>query len=149
MEIELTPGQAIIFALGVVVAVIVLGMLLKPIIRKLFGPQRDSKNKKVIQTKWKEVEELMMMKNINGYKLAVLEADKLLDLALKTMMLPGENLGQRLKVAVARNPQIRPVWSAHILRNKIAHDTHFEIKKGEAVQAVKQFKQTLDKLGFL
>lgn len=149
MEVVLTPQQAILYTLLILIAVFVVGIFFRILIKKLFSPQRDYKHKKIVQKKWKEVEELVGMNNTNGFKLAVLEADKLLDYSLKALLLPGDNLGQRLKVAVARYPQIRPVWRAHLLRNKIAHDTYFELRKKEARQAIRQFQQTLKYLGFL
>jgi hypothetical protein len=112
-------------------------------------PSKYKKERQLIERKWAEVQTLLAMKNEHGYKLAVLEADKLLDVALKTLQYPGENLGQRLKVAVARRPDLRPVWQAHILRNKIAHDTHIVVKRGQTMQAIKQFRIALKKLGFL
>lgn len=149
MEIVLTPNQAILVGLFAVFAIFILLFLLKLCVRRLFGPRRDDHVRTVIRKKWNDVDELMAMRSIHGYKLAVLEADKLFDLALKALYLPGENMGQRLKVCVARNPGIQPVWGAHVIRNKIAHDTHFELLERDALRAVRVFNKGLRDLGFL
>jgi hypothetical protein len=81
--------------------------------------------------------------------LAILEADKLLDLALKSMMMPGKDLGERLKAACHKYPNVRQVWAAHIVRNKIAHETDFHVSKGMAHKALRQFKKAFRELGIL
>lgn len=153
MEFELTQFQitllTIILPIFTVILFLILSYFLREFVVSLFKRPQDKNAKVVIKNKWVEVEKLMAMNNENGYKLAVLEADKLFDLALKAMYLPGENMGQRLKVLVARNQNTSSVWQAHILRNKIAHETHYIVKKNEASRAVDEFKRVLKILGFL
>lgn len=153
MELELTQFQIklvtiIIPVIGLILFLIV-SYFLREFVVSLFKRPQDKNVKIVIKNKWVEVEKLIAMNNENGYKLAVLEADKLFDLALKAMYLPGENMGQRLKVLVARNQNTSSVWQSHILRNKIAHETHYIVKKNEATRAIVEFKRVLKMLGFL
>lgn len=78
-------------------------------------------------------------------KSSILDADKLLDYALKVKGFEG-NLGEKLKKAGARFSNKNAVWSAHKLRNQIAHELG-EINVDEAKTALKSFKQALNDLG--
>lgn len=150
VELELTPRQLFIGAILVISAICFFVYFGIAFFQKFFGRARGFESEKeTIRRKWKEVDSLMSMKNEHGYKLAVLEADKLLDLSLKAQSFPGENLGQRLKVLVGRSPEFRFVWQAHLLRNRIAHDTNNRVTKSEAQRALNQFSEALKKMGFL
>lgn len=106
-------------------------------------------SRKEVKKRWAEIEVLMKQSSENAYKLAILEADKLLDHTMKSLMYSGETMGQRLKYACHKNPQLRPVWKAHIMRNKIAHEAGYRIRRNEAQFAIREFKKALRDLGAL
>ena len=68
-----------------------------------------------------------------------------MDYALKKHGFEG-SLGEKLKKAGPRFNDLNAVWSAHKLRNRIAHELS-EINKEEAKRALKQFKRALNDLG--
>lgn len=78
-------------------------------------------------------------------KNAVLDADKLLDYALAKHGFEG-SLGEKLKKAGPRFNDLNAVWSAHKLRNRIAHELS-DIDPEEAKRALKRFKSALNDLG--
>ncbi len=78
-------------------------------------------------------------------KNAILDLDKLLDYALGKHGFEG-SLGEKLKKAGPRFTDINAVWSAHKLRNRVAHELG-DIDKGHAKRALKQFKSALNDLG--
>ena len=80
-------------------------------------------------------------------KHAVLEADKILDEALKLKGYSG-NLGEKLKQAGGLFSNENNVWAAHKLRNRIAHELNIKISENEAKTALHRFKQALNDLGF-
>jgi len=84
-----------------------------------------------------------------GAKLALLEADNLLDSGLKSIMMPGETLGERLKVAGYKYPNLKNVWWAHKLRNQLAHESSFQISQRQARQALDEFERALKTLNIL
>jgi hypothetical protein len=84
-----------------------------------------------------------------GAKLAIMEADMLLDASLKSIMMPGDTLGERLKVACYKYPSLRDVWWAHKLRNQIAHEATFQISERQAKQAIIEFEKALRTLNVL
>ena len=134
--------------LGAVVLVcIILGVLaLKRFFKRaeLYGMSREE-----IQKRWDQIEGLLARREDISWKLAVLEADKLLDHSLKAMGFGGNSLGERLKLAAYKHPNIRNVWPAHIVRNKLAHEASYSLGQGTARQAISQFKKALQELGVM
>ena len=104
------------------------------------------------QTKksWKEIERHFFAGDENDLKVAVIEADKALDNALRNAGVIGANLGDRLKkVKSAQLPNIEDVWQAHKLRNQIAHEDAMSLKRDLAEKALTIYKTALENLGAL
>ncbi len=78
-------------------------------------------------------------------KHAILDADKLLDYALKKQGFEG-SIGEKLKKSGPRFSDLNGLWNAHKLRNRIAHELG-DIDKNEAKKALSQFKKALNDLG--
>jgi hypothetical protein len=118
----------------------------------LFAPfkQLFSKNKldyNKINKKWQEIDGLLKEGSQSGLKTAVLESDKLFDYYLKSLGFRGETMGERLKSARNRlESQNQGVWQAHILRNKIVHETDCQIGISQAKTAIEGFKKGIRKL---
>ena len=81
--------------------------------------------------------------------MAILEADKLLDQALRELQLPGETMGDRLKNGKSKfqKPSLDKVWQAHRLRNRIAHEAGVTISYAQAKIALAGIKRGLKELG--
>lgn len=119
-------------------------------LRRLFAGNRlDGMDRKAIQARWTEIERMLETGGEMHLKIAVMEADKLLDHALKAMAMPGKTLGERLKYAAYKYPNIRNVWGAHRLRNSLAHEASFYLDPSMAKRAVKDFKEALRTLHLL
>ncbi len=78
-------------------------------------------------------------------KHAILDADKLLDFALKKHGFNG-SLGEKLKKSGSKFSNLNGLWNAHKLRNRIAHELG-DVNKNEAKNALYQFKRALNDLG--
>lgn len=79
----------------------------------------------------------------------IIEADDLLDEALKKKRIKGKTMGERL-VAVQKNfTDNDSVWYAHKLRKKIDLDPEIELKKPEVQKALMGFLQGLKDVGAL
>ena len=82
------------------------------------------------------------------YKLAVIEADSLLDEVLKKIGYEGETLGERLKkVPPDILPGIEQVWDAHKTRNNIVHDPDYRLSFDGAKKAITIYEKALTDLG--
>lgn len=118
-------------------------------IRHLFAPKLQGLDRKGILARWAEVESMAKDGSELQLKMAVLEADKLLDHALKAMAIPGTTLGERLKFAAYKHPKIKRVWNAHRLRNQLVHESSFYLSPPLARSAVKDYKEALKMLNLL
>lgn len=84
-----------------------------------------------------------------GLQLAIFEADKLLDTALKHRGFRGETMGERLKDANRAFMDTNAVWRAHKLRNRLAHEQNVSLGSVQAADALRSFKAALKDLGAL
>ncbi len=136
-----------ILLLGVlVVGIAIMGVV--TVFRSLQRSSLDGLDRKKLQAMWTEIEKTSDH-GIMGAKLAVIEADKLLDTILRKMHFPGETMGERLKTAAYRYPNISQVWGAHKLRNQLVHDSTFEISIKQAKRAVNDFYQAIKTLNVM
>lgn len=117
--------------------------------RLLTRPSMHGLTREQIRERWDEIERLTDDGGLMGAKMAIVEADKLLDGALKSLMIPGESLGERLKSAGYKYPELKHVWFAHKLRNQLVHEHSFEISHGQAKKALHEFKKALKVLNVL
>lgn len=73
--------------------------------------------------KWETVLKHMSSENPADWRLAIIEADTMLDEMVQKMEYRGENLGERLKnIEQSDFTSINSAWEAHKVRNRIAHE---------------------------
>lgn len=104
-------------------------------------------NQDYFQKKWLEL--LARVKTPEGMMLAIIDADKLLDDALRKRGFKGKTMGERLVSAQRVLSDNDSVWYAHKLRNRLVHEPGVRLKKREAQNALSGFKQGLRDLGAL
>lgn len=135
--------QTLIFMFAII---IIVGALLFAVIgltRK--GPRHMDVDH--YRSKWLAIEQQLRRDEITSYSLCVLNADKLLDQALKDRGMKGETMGDRLKSAKNIFSNRNNVWSAHKLRNKIAHEPDVKVTYDSARYALADFKRALKDVG--
>lgn len=113
--------------------------------RNRVKPQHDAYALK----QWKSISKLWGQKSPEAYKLAIIEADKLLDYAFKKMQFPGADFAERLRGACHKYEYLKDIWFAHNLRNDIVHKSYFELSPSAANKALHFYERALDRLGFL
>lgn len=128
--------------IGVVIVAVV--MILYISVAKKDNPylKRDK-----YQARWLEIENNLNRDTPSSYQMAVLNADKLLDQALRDCRIKGETMGDRMKSANSRWKNANNVWSAHKIRNQLAHENDAKISYDTAMRALSAFKQALKDLG--
>ncbi len=117
-------------------------------VRRLFAPKMSGLDRGLIRSRWQGIEKLASGGDLN-LKMAVMEADALLDHALKSLAMPGGTLGERLKFAAYKFPKISRVWNAHRLRNQLAHETTSYLDPSLARRAIRDFRDALQLLNVL
>jgi hypothetical protein len=88
----------------------------------------------VDKTKWHEV---------------VIDADKLLDSALKRRRFKGKSTGERLVAAQHELTNNETAWFGHKLHNKIEEEHLKQLTKQDTLEALSGFRQALKDLGAL
>ena len=82
-------------------------------------------------------------------ELAIINADKLLDQALRERGLAGENMGERMKNAKSLFSNNDRTWAAHKLRNRIAHENTAKLNPVVMHKAMSAYKAALKDVGAL
>ncbi|HEY4523800.1 MAG TPA: hypothetical protein VJK04_02940 [Candidatus Paceibacterota bacterium] len=96
----------------------------------------DFTKKRTIRA-WQQIQKRVQVGDEPNLKLAVIEADKILDEVLKRSGFAGETMSDRLKnLTTAQLSNLEQVWGAHKLRNRIVHEPNFEVSKAEVELAV-------------
>lgn len=87
--------------------------------------------------------------NPNDWKLAIIEADIILDGLLKDRGYAGNTLGERLRsISVNQLGSLQDAWEAHKIRNMIAHEgPDFVLTKRMAEDTVKRYLRVFAEFG--
>jgi hypothetical protein len=99
------------------------------------------------RSKWMAIESRLKRDDVGSHTLCVLDADKLLDQALRDRGLSGKTMADRMKQYQGKWTNGNGVWAAHKLRNKLAHETDARIDYERARQALIAYKQGLKDTG--
>ncbi|MEY3784188.1 MAG: hypothetical protein RLZZ230_510 [Candidatus Parcubacteria bacterium] len=87
--------------------------------------------------------------NPNDWKLAIIEADIILDDTLKKRGYVGNSLGERLKtISPEQLNSLSDAWEAHKVRNRIAHDgADFVLTKRIAQETIVRYQKVFSEFG--
>lgn len=161
MTQELNNMISVLKTVGIV-ATVVLGLLSAGVLLKMnhYFAQRarrwrtalnpPAKAESSYDAKWKEVREHLGSFRDAEWKFAVIEADKMMESILEQAGWLGETLGEKLKgIDKSQLRSIDALWSAHKLRNLIAHDPNYQVQHRDAREAVSNYEKALRELGVL
>lgn len=99
------------------------------------------------RVKWLSIEQSLMRDNEASYHMAVLNADKLVDQALRDRGFAGQTMGDRIKAARNQFTRLDALWASHKLRNKIAHEPDVKVSYDQTRRTLAGFKRALKDLG--
>ncbi len=103
-----------------------------------------------VNQEWERVLKYLNSENSADWKLAIIEADNILDALVKKMNYPGETLGERLKAIEPSDFLTLPqAWEAHRLRNRIAHESDFELTARETRRGIALFEQVFREFDYI
>lgn len=137
--------NSLIILMFVVIIIIGIGLMVLIALTRKSPP---GLHKEKYRSAWLNIESTVGS-DVGSQHMAIINADKLLDQALKARGAKGETMGDRLKSAQSMFKNNNAVWAAHKLRNKIAHDDEVSIKSQTVRQALSAFKNALKDLGAL
>jgi hypothetical protein len=129
-----------------IIGVLIVGILLVAVIMLTKkGPSTLDVDK--YRLRWLTIEKQLRSDEPSSAHLSVLNADKLLDQALRERGVKGETMGERMKTARESWSNANGVWTAHKLRNQIAHESEVQVSYDDARRALANFKQALKDIG--
>jgi hypothetical protein len=132
----MTSNIKIIIIISVLVVIIGLFGLLQKKPRKL--------NKTHYKKNWDKLQQLLP--NKSTWPLAIIDADKLLDEALKKRRFKGKTTGERLVAAQHSLTDNDGAWFGHKLRNKLVHEQDIKLRKSDVKNALTGIRQALKDL---
>lgn len=127
-------------------AILIVGSLLFMVISLTKQAGHKQLNVNHYRSQWLAINQQLERDNTSSYYVVVLEADKLLDKALRERGFTGDTMGGRMKSAKDVWTNANAVWSAHKLRNRIAHEDT-SVSYDEVRAALSGFKQALKDVG--
>lgn len=101
--------------------------------------------------KWEKVKEHAYSESASDWRLAIIEADVLLEEALRISGFHGDSIGEMLKGIEPGDIQnLDAAWEAHKVRNRIAHDgSDFQLNARETRRTIELFEAVLLELGMI
>ncbi len=101
--------------------------------------------------RWVSVLQYIFSVNPGDWKLAVIEADSMLEALLEQLGFKGETLGDKLKAADPEKFKALPIaWEVHTVRNRIAHEgSSFALSAHEAKRIVALYEQIFRPYGYI
>ena len=137
--------NGLLVVMFVVVVVIGIGLLIFMTLTRNSGHALDQDK---YRSRWLAITQ-RVGDTADSWQFAIMNADKLLDTALRERGVKGETMGARLKNAKGVVSGIDGVWRAHKLRNRIAHEDGVKVSKRQTGEALKIFKKALTDIGAL
>ena len=101
----------------------------------------------VFKTQWQELQKLL--RNKDRWDVALIQADHLVDLALRKNRFRGGSMGERLVKAQKIFTDNDGVWFAHKLRKAIEGEPELKLKEKDVKEALVAIRQGLRDLGAL
>jgi hypothetical protein len=101
--------------------------------------------------RWSKTLDYLFSQHSSDWKLAIIEADAMLEDLLDQLGFIGENLGDKLKSANQKTfPQLTKAWEVHTIRNKIAHEgLAFELSHYEAKRVIAEYEDIFHAYAFI
>ncbi len=130
----------------IVVAVAFFGILLG-VLAIATRTRKKPLNIEYFMTKWKEAQSLCRDKET--WPLAIINADNLLDEALKKSGYKGKTMGSRMVAAQRDFSDNDGVWYGHKLRNRLVHESNVKLTEADVKDALVGIRQALRDLGAL
>lgn len=109
-------------------------------------PRKDL-DRQYFTKKWNELQKLCGKSET--WPMAVIQADSLLDEALRKRHFKGKTMGERLVSAQRTMTDNDTMWFGHKLRNKLVHETDIQLTEKEVKKALLGLRQALRDVGAL
>ena len=104
------------------------------------------------RSEWEAIQDHLASESDENWRLAIIEADRILESLMEEQGFLGDTLGDKLDEAgkVGKIVSIPKAWEAHKVRNQIAHEgMSFNLSKREATRVLGLYEDVFKELGYL
>ncbi|OGY98563.1 MAG: hypothetical protein A3A43_03035 [Candidatus Liptonbacteria bacterium RIFCSPLOWO2_01_FULL_56_20] len=102
---------------------------------------------KLYEERWGAIMQKYAQGTPEGMRVAIIEADALVDEALKQMGLTGEHMADRLaRIQPDEVTTLERLWRAHRLRNDLVHTAGFRISPQDAKNTLEDYEAFLKEI---
>jgi hypothetical protein len=100
---------------------------------------------------WNNILRHLLSSTPSDWKLAILEADEMLDNLLGQLGFRGENLGEKLKTIDREKFRgLAAAWEVHLVRNRVAHEgSNFELSEREVKRIIALYEQIFREFNYI
>jgi len=134
-------------SIELLVAIIGGGLALLGLITFVARRPRKDLDRKYFTSKWNDLQKGLSKTEM--WPMAVIQADNLLDEALKKRRFKGKTMGERMVAAQKSFTNNDQTWFGHKLRNRIVHETNVKLVEKDVKNALLGLRQALRDLGAL
>lgn len=115
------------------------------------GNAPKTQEAQVKNPRWENIKNLMKSHNSSDWRQGIIEADIVLDELLTKMGYQGQSIGEKLKqIEKPDFDTLDEAWSAHKIRNKIAHrGADYKLEKNEAERVIKDYKKVFEEFYYI
>lgn len=101
--------------------------------------------------RWVKTLEYLFSDHASDWKLAVIEADSMLEELITQLGFTGESLGDKLKkITEDKFRSLPSAWEVHTIRNRIAHEgVNFDLSQREAKRVIAIYEHIFRQYGFV
>lgn len=101
--------------------------------------------------RWEKITKLIRSTNPNDWRVAIIEADSMLDHMLIMLGYNGSSVAEKLSQTTSMQfPTLEYAWEAHKIRNKIAHEgMQYQLDYREALHAYNCFEKVFNDSRFI
>lgn len=127
------------------VAILLVGGLILFLVAR--GSGNTELNVERYRKEWLTLERQLVKGQESSYQMVIVNADKLLDRALKQRGFKGETMGERMKSAKDIWSNANNIWTVHKLRNQIVHEHSVKVGYDMARRTLAVYKQAMKDVG--
>ena len=101
--------------------------------------------------RWSKTLNYLFSQHASDWKLAIIEADSMLESLMEQLGFRGASLGDRLKLANQDNfSNLTIAWEVHTVRNRIAHEgLTYNLSQHEAKRIIALYEQIFHEYGYI
>jgi hypothetical protein len=152
LSMKWIAGSIVIASLfGIIYAQRGLGQLRAKQKEYLSRIDRELIDTRPVNARWEKILTQSTSMNPADWRLAIIDADAMLDDLVTSMGYRGNSLGERLKVVeISDFTTLEKAWEAHKIRNRIAHSgSDFILTQREASRVIDLYRQVFEEFSYL